>query len=175
MSMRTYPTFCSLNQPEPELLSIPAQAPADQAIKLYPIFDEITWHESLMVALQFFEQFLSGTTPYYINTASSLAGDCPSVTQQNMSPGESSTPTRKTFSPASGESSIPARDTVYLEGSYTPAHELTGPVRLKRVQPRVVHACDECRKKKKKVRNSHHRCFDSLTTKHSVPGSSHCV
>jgi hypothetical protein len=25
------------------------------------------------------------------------------------------------------------------------------------------------------VRNSHHRRFDSLTTKHSVPGSSHCV
>jgi hypothetical protein len=164
MSTRTYPTFCSLNQPELQLLSMPVQAPVDQATNLYPILDEISWHESLMVTLQLFEQFLSGsaaTAPYYSNTACPPAGDFLSVTQHNMSAGESSTPspTCKTFSPVSGESSFTARETVSPEGSCAPPHRPTGPVRSKRAQPRVVHACDECRNKKKKVRSSHRHYF----------------
>ncbi|KAG1856456.1 hypothetical protein F4604DRAFT_1958520 [Suillus subluteus] len=170
MSLRTYPAFCSLNQSELELLSMPVQAPADQAINLYPIFDEIAWHESLMVTLQLFEQFLSGAAPHYSNTTSSLAGDLPAITQQNMSPRESSTPIRKAFSPASGESSTPPRETVSPEGSYAPTHELTGPVRSKRAEPRVVHACDECRNKKKKVRSSHHPHFRTSDDKAQCSG-----
>ncbi|KAG2032111.1 hypothetical protein BDR03DRAFT_970953 [Suillus americanus] len=158
MPLRTYPAFCSLNQPELELLSMPVQAPADQAINSYPIFDKIAWHESLMVTLQLFEQFLSGAVPYYSNTSSSLAGDFPAITQQNMSPRESSTPFRKAFSPANGELSTP-RETVSPEGSYVPTHELTGPVRSKRAQPRVVHACDECRNKKKKCSGEQPMCL----------------
>lgn len=156
MSMRTYPAFCSLNQPELESLSIPVQAPVDQAINSYPIFDEIAWHESLMVTLQ---QSLSGTVPHYSNIASSPAEDFPSVTQQNMSPGESSALTRKPYSPAGEESFTPARETVSSEGSYTPTHELTGPVRSRRAQPRVVHACDECRNKKKKCSGDQPQCL----------------
>jgi hypothetical protein len=164
MSTRTYPTFCSLNQPELQLLSMPVQAPVDQAMNLYPIFDEISWHESLMVTFQLFQQFLGGSAvaaPYYSTTASLPAGHFPSVTQHNMSPWESSTPspTRKTFSPVGGESSTTARETVFPEGSYAPPHELTGPVRSRRAQHRVVHACDECRNKKKKVRSSPQHYF----------------
>ncbi|KAG1823945.1 uncharacterized protein BJ212DRAFT_710010 [Suillus subaureus] len=144
MSLRTYPAFCSLNQPELEFLSIPVRAPADQAINLYPIFDEIAWHESLMVTLQLFEQFLSSAGPYYSNTSSSPAGDFLAVTQQNMSPRELYMQARQTVSP---------------EGSYAPLHELTGPVRLKRAQPRVVHACDECRNKKKKCSGEQPLCL----------------
>jgi hypothetical protein len=182
MSTRTYPAFCSLNQPESQLLSMPVQEPVDQAMNLYPIFDEISWHESLLVTFQLFGQFLSGsaaTTPYHSITVSSPA-HYPSVTQHDISPGESSTPspTRKTFSPVSRESSTTSRETVSPEGSYAPPHELTGPVRSKRAQlDRVVHACDECRNKKKKVRSSCHHYFRTSDHRHrdSVPGSSHCV
>lgn len=164
MSTRTYPAFCSLNQPESQLLSMPVQEPVDQAMNLYPIFDEMSWHESLLVTFQLFEQFLSGsaaTTPYYNFTVSSPAGHYPSVTQHSISPGESSTPspTRKTFSPVSREPSISSRETVSPEGSYAPPHELTGPVRSKRAQHRVVHACDECRNKKKKCSGEQPLCL----------------
>lgn len=144
MSTRTYPAFCSLNQPEPELLSVPVQVPIDQAINIYPIFDEIAWHQNLMVTLQLFEHFLGGKAPYYSNAAFPPVGDPPFITQQNMSSGESSTPARRTVSP---------------EGSYAPTHELAGQVRSKRTQPRVVHACDECRNKKKKVSTHHHHIW----------------
>ncbi|KAG2749501.1 hypothetical protein P692DRAFT_20863917 [Suillus brevipes Sb2] len=163
MSTRTYPAFCSLNQPESQWLSMPVQEPVDQAMNLYPIFDEISWHESLLVTFQLFGQFLSGsaaTTPYHSITASSPA-HYPSVTQHNTSPGESSTPspTRKTFSPVSREPSTSSRETVSPEGSYAPPHELTGPVRSKRAQHRVVHACDECRNKKKKCSGEQPLCL----------------
>lgn len=153
--MRTYPAFCSLNQPELESLSMTIQAPVDQAINLYPIFDEITRDESLVVTLQ---QSLSDTVPHYSNIASSLAEDLSSVTQQNMSRGRSSSQSRKTFFPASGESSTPARETVSSEGSYAPTHELTGTVRSRRAQPRAIHACDECRSKKKKCSGDQPLC-----------------
>ncbi|KAG1766851.1 hypothetical protein EV702DRAFT_785181 [Suillus placidus] len=142
MSTRTYPAFYSLNQPELELLSMPVQAPVDQALNLYPIFDEIAWHESLMATLQLFDQFLSGEAQHHNNTASSPTGDFPSVTQQNMSLGESSTPARETVSP---------------EESYAPTRKLTGSVRSKRA--RVVHACDECRNKKKKCSGEQPLCL----------------
>ncbi|KAG1893841.1 uncharacterized protein F5891DRAFT_1064554 [Suillus fuscotomentosus] len=143
MSTRTYPAFCSLNQPEPELLSVPVQVPIGQAINTYPIFDEIAWHQNLMVTLQLFEHSLGGKAPYYSNAAFPPVGDLPFITQQNMSPGESSTPARRTVSP---------------EGSY-PTHELAGQVRSKRTQPRVVHACDECRNKKKKCSGEQPLCL----------------
>ncbi|KAG2096111.1 uncharacterized protein F5147DRAFT_717263 [Suillus discolor] len=142
MSTRTYPAFCSLNQPEPELLSVPVQVPIDQAINIYPIFDEIAWHQNLMVPL--FEHFLGGKAPYYSNTAFPPVGDLPLITQQNMSPGESSTPARRTVS---------------SDGSYAPTHELAGQVRSKRTKPRVVHACDECRNKKKKCSGEQPLCL----------------
>ncbi|KIK42053.1 hypothetical protein CY34DRAFT_164412 [Suillus luteus UH-Slu-Lm8-n1] len=146
---------------------MPVQAPVDQAMNLYPILDEISWHESLMVTFQLFEQFLSGsaaTAPYYNTTASLPVGHFSSITQHNMSvmsPGESSTPspTRKIFSPVSGESFTTARETVSPEGSYIPPHELTGPMRSKRAQHRVVHACDECRNKKKKCSGEQPLCL----------------
>ncbi|KAG1753379.1 hypothetical protein EDB19DRAFT_1668977 [Suillus lakei] len=144
MSTKTYPAFCSLNQPDLELLSMPV--PVDQAINSRPIFDETAWHDSLMATFRLFEEFLSGTAPCYSNTASSTAGDLPSVTQQTSSPGEPSTPTRETISPASGE-------------SYSPTRELIGPVRSKRAHFRVVHACDECRHKKKKCSGEQPLCL----------------
>lgn len=145
MSTRTYPAFCSLNQPEPELLSVPVQVPIDQAI-IYPIFDEIAWHQNLMATLQ---HLLGGKAPYYSNAAFPPVGDLPFITQQNMSPGESSTPARRTVSP---------------EESYAPTRELAGQVRSKRTQPRVVHACDECRNKKKKCSGEQPMCLSCQKT-----------
>ncbi|KAG2130837.1 uncharacterized protein EDB93DRAFT_68340 [Suillus bovinus] len=75
-----------------------------------------------------------------------------------MSPGKSSTSTR-TFSPASGEPSIPSRETVSPEGSCALTHDLTGPVQLKHARPRVIHACDECRNKKKKCSGEQPLCL----------------
>ncbi|KAG1744143.1 uncharacterized protein EDB91DRAFT_1124710 [Suillus paluster] len=95
MSTRTYPAFCSLNQPELELLSM--SVPLDQAINIYPSLDEVPWHDNL-TATFLFEQFLTAAAPYH-SIASLPAGDLSSVIQQTISPGESSTRTRELTGP----------------------------------------------------------------------------
>ncbi|KAG2125405.1 hypothetical protein DEU56DRAFT_825472 [Suillus clintonianus] len=154
----TYPAFCSLKQPDMEFLSMPVSV--DQS----PIFDDIAWHESLIITLRLFEELVGGTVPHYSNMTSSPAGGLPSVTRQTISPGESSTPTRETKCPASGESSTPARETVFPEESYSPTRDMTGPVRSKRAHPRVAHACDECHNKKKKCSGEQPLCLSCQKT-----------
>lgn len=91
MSTADYPSFYTLNQPEPESLSI-----IDQAVNPYPSMDEAAYDN--LVVNRFFDQFLNLTAQY--NDLPSLpALNIPSDIKQMFTLEQSTPPTRQLTGP----------------------------------------------------------------------------